>query len=558
MAQGKVTNRQKMINMMYLVLLAILVLNVSAEALDAFARIRQELKKTASDVNISSADFIRRMKEEINREVEKEGKDKNAGLLDTLDQIRTRTLAITRMLDRHNQEMESIADFDPEKNDFKKKDEQEKNYRYWMGDEEANDRRGNGAAYSLRDSLDAYFSFVSSMYNSQVKVDSMKKEAHKLADPAESSEDENKRWEQYTFEGPVIGNMASLEALKIDVLREEKKLLELLNTRLGGHIFIPDKAIAISAPVSKIVPAGLQFQTKLFVGMVSSQVRPQFSSSNGNISVEEGGNSAILSIPASGNVIRNGEKEGRQTFSATIKVPTATGEFQELTVSEDFIVRKPEVVITSTVVQNLYRDCGNTVTIDVPALGDLYDPVVNASNADIRQSDQARKRFLIDPNGRETVVTVNSRTNGQMFKIDAIKYNVIEPPRPSLDLKVNNRPYSLNTTINRGSRMTLKLIPDREFARLLNDDARYQIDKIEILVKPGLEPPRVVKTIRTDGQDARQEIAVSLGNALNNARVGDKFYIRVNEVYRINYRGKKIADKRISEIEKTFPLILGR
>ena len=49
MANGKETPRQKMIGMMYLVLTAMLALNVSKEAVEAFKRVDQSLTKTTAN-----------------------------------------------------------------------------------------------------------------------------------------------------------------------------------------------------------------------------------------------------------------------------------------------------------------------------------------------------------------------------------------------------------------------------------------------------------------------------------------------------------------------------
>ena len=51
MATGKLSIRQKMINMMYLVLLAILALNVSAEVLKAFYTMEVSLEKTGTNID---------------------------------------------------------------------------------------------------------------------------------------------------------------------------------------------------------------------------------------------------------------------------------------------------------------------------------------------------------------------------------------------------------------------------------------------------------------------------------------------------------------------------
>ena len=50
MAGGKISPRQKMINMMYLVLTALLALNISKDMLKAFAKVNNSLKSNLSNI----------------------------------------------------------------------------------------------------------------------------------------------------------------------------------------------------------------------------------------------------------------------------------------------------------------------------------------------------------------------------------------------------------------------------------------------------------------------------------------------------------------------------
>ncbi|MDR0738060.1 MAG: hypothetical protein LBF39_03190, partial [Prevotellaceae bacterium] len=63
MAGGKLTPRQKMINMMYLVLTAMLALNVSVEVLDAFVLINKSLKQSIETTRVKNkaelSNFVR-------------------------------------------------------------------------------------------------------------------------------------------------------------------------------------------------------------------------------------------------------------------------------------------------------------------------------------------------------------------------------------------------------------------------------------------------------------------------------------------------------------------
>ncbi|MEL6591846.1 MAG: gliding motility protein GldM, partial [Bacteroidota bacterium] len=82
MAAQKLNNRQKMINMMYLILTAMLALNVSSEALDAFVTFHDRLSVSATDANRANLETIDYIRGEVQDEIQNEGKKTNEGLLD--------------------------------------------------------------------------------------------------------------------------------------------------------------------------------------------------------------------------------------------------------------------------------------------------------------------------------------------------------------------------------------------------------------------------------------------------------------------------------------------
>lgn len=549
-------NRQKMINVMYLVLLAILALNVDSAVLDAFVSLRGRLQGSVEEAKRNTGEFVAQMQAEIDREVQNQGKRDNVGLTDTLAQVRARTRHLLALLDQHADTMEVLADYDPQLGEYRHKDELEANQRYWMGpDEDANQRRGTGQAARLRDSLDAYFRYLHALYDAQVKNDSFR-QALRLTEEPNSRLDPGRRWEGQTFGGPVIANLASLEALKVDVLRREKELFDLFNTRLGVNAFVPDTVLPISAPMAREVVAGTEFQTRLFVGMSSRTVTPEFVSPSGQVQRDPAGNSALLTVQADGRSIPAGQTEGRQRYRATIRVPKATGGYQDLVLEEEFVVRKPTVSVTAAAIQRLYRQCGNVVNIDVPELGAQYQPVIEASNATVRQANDNRKKFMIIPTGRNTTLTVSSRSNGRLLQIDQLPYRVVDPPKPQVELRVNNRPYPGAGDVPKNARFGLRLIPDGEFAQNLPRDARYGAKKVEVLLKDGLQPARPVKTIVLDGQDLTQLKGLPMPREVFNARPGARLYIRVQGIYRVNYQGQRVPDNRFSEWERTFSLDL--
>jgi gliding motility-associated protein GldM len=573
MAGGKLSPRQKMINMMYLVLLALLAMNITTEVLDAFDILRVELANSAAAANSANDNFAESMKDEIRDEIDNEGKKDNEGLLnDTIPMIRDKTLGTIAVIDSHITEMERIGEKDSITGELTKKDQLEDNHVYWMGkgDQEIANQvedfgpRGGGQAFRLRDEIDEYSRWMVNMYNAQLKGDDAEEKKLKLDDyllkdriayneKGEPNPQYNETWESYNFKGPVGANIAYLEALKAKVYSREKELLNLLNERLGVATFKVDKVVPINAPTATIVPAGLQFQSKLYVAMSSSQIKPRFSGAG--VKPDEGGNSATLTVTANGARIPKGKKEGKQGYSATIQVPKATGGFETLNVQGEFTVRKPEVVITSASVQNLYRNCGNAVNIDVPALGELYNPKINlAGGGSARQSEKDRKTWLLVPTGRKAVVQVSSLTNGQLVKIDDVQYNVIEPPKPSIVMEANGRAYDGTTPLPATSRIKIYIKADPEFRAALPRDARYSVNQVEVLAQLSLGPPTRVNTVR-GSNDMESGVQVSLGTRVRQARRGTKVYVRVDKISRINYKGDKIEDKRLSEMERTLSFV---
>ena len=558
MASGKLSPRQKMINMMYLVLTALLALNVSKEVLDAFEIIRGKLNTTALTANSNATNFISGMKETIDAEVKNEGKRTNVGLKDTLDQISAQTAAMIKEIDDHVVALEDLIGVDPETGEIEKKDELEANYQYWMGQNDlADGGHGNGKGTDLRQKMNEYYAYLANIqkYNTKDPQQRAQVKAKEVPEKIPGKDGQMKTWELYNFDGPVIGNLAILEAFKSDIYEEQKKLLDFLNGRLGVNAFVSNKVIAVNSPTSTIVPAGLPFETRLAIALSSSTIKPKYASGSGAIEMQDDG-TALLKITASGGAIPKGKTEGKQSYSATIQVPKATGGFETIQVNEEFTVRKPSVEITSASVQNLYRNCANDVNIRVPALGDYYNPKVSASSASVQGSQKSKEQFRIIPTGKNCVVSVSNVLNGKTTKVGDVPYKVIEPPKPSVAIGVNGKILQGPTPVRKGSRVQVTLIPDVDFKTALPSDARYQISKITVKAKLSLGAPRTVNSINSAGRDATRPITVPLGAQVNSAKSGTTVYIELEDIIRVNFQGKKIVDKRFLATEKLGTIVI--
>ena len=148
------------------------------------------------------------------------------------------------------------------------------------------------------------------------------------------------------------------------------------------------------------------------------------------------------------------------------------------------------------------------------------------------------------------MVSVNSRTQGQLIKIDDLKYQVISPPKPEIDFRVNNRAYNGTGIVPKTSRFRVKLNPDPEFKRLLPKDARYRISKIDILLKDRIGPPRKVASVNVSGQNALNFIDIRMPAEVRQAPAGSKVFVQLDGIQRVNFQGRA-ENLNIGELERT-------
>ncbi len=244
MAGQKLTPRQKMINLMYLVLTALLALNVSAEVLQAFQNLADSLQNTAEQFQKNNKDLADAIKAAVQKEIE-QGSRKNEPLLAEVDRVRAKADSVTGKLREYAQALfdESIAGKDPETGRLKRLDERENNYRFWMGkNDAANGGRGEGKALEMHRLLDSFVDWANRFYayHAGGKLPNGGKGFNPLVlDPKDNpyvkeKESKEKTWEYFTFHmTPAVANLAVLYKYVNDVYVIETEILNLLSLSWG-------------------------------------------------------------------------------------------------------------------------------------------------------------------------------------------------------------------------------------------------------------------------------------------------------------------------------------
>ena len=202
----------------------------------------------------------------------------------------------------------------------------------------------------------------------------------------------------------------------------------------------------------------------------------------------------------------------------------------------------PGFSVHSASVTLLYWKAGNTLHITphgVPAGAPLQ---VRASSAEVLPSAADGGKFTIVPTGRNCVVTVDATIDGQRVPLGTRTFRVIKPPKPTLEVRVNNQPYNGLSPISKRSNVVIRVTPDSDFQAALPQDARYTINTVDLLVQRSLGAPTRVGSFSGSGRSGAQGVPVPLGNRLSADTPGAKIYFRVDRVYRVNFKGQNIEE----------------
>ncbi|MFI5170856.1 MAG: GldM family protein [Chitinophagales bacterium] len=251
--------RQLMINLMYLVLTALLALNVSAEILNAFNTVNKSIDDSNNKLTSKNSDYIKAITLTA----------KNDPRPATQDNLRKATDAqkisndFVAFVEVYKEKIKELAGGpntkDPNKL-LKTEGEMEKTSHWLVKDKEG-------------DKLEAEIIATRNKFLALVGNTAMEVPLNVTPVPASAK---SKTWTEYNFDRvPAIAITTILTKLQQDAKSTESSILENLATGININDFKIDKMAAIVASPSSYVRKGTEYTAKIFVGATSTAINPQ-------------------------------------------------------------------------------------------------------------------------------------------------------------------------------------------------------------------------------------------------------------------------------------------
>jgi gliding motility-associated protein GldM len=521
MAGGKETPRQRMIGMMYLVLTALLALQVSNQILQKFVLLNDGIERTSKNYVLKNESMVG----SIEYTIAQQGNNaKDLPKVDAAKKIRAATKEIYDYLEGLKAQLIEEANVKNAEGNYVSGSLKNTEV---PGNLFANQGKGEELKKKLNDYPKTIEGVLKGVGISDLKFRPIARDAAEIEIFANDMEARGKSFVAINFiKSPVGAVIAILSQFQNEVLNIESESLTTMANTIGSFYFKADITEAKISAISNVVAAGTKFEGTMFIASSSSSAIPTMTLDGRTVPVDEKGFGKIefTATPA-------GSYDDRGLAKKVLRgeiITNVGGEDTALPIEYEYFVAQPVIKITSEVVQQLYAGCANDLSIDVPALGNTYAPEFTVTNGDKINGAKPGQVTIIPKASGKVTIGVSSGGN----KIGDETFDIKPVPNPTISIQAANGSeldisQAHNINVLSGIKITAK--SDPTFARTMARDANYAVSGGEITL------------VRNDvPRGAPVAIGAGMRSLLSGAASGDIVVVRINQVTRTNFRGEKI------------------
>ncbi len=408
------TPRQKMIGMMYLVLTAMLALNVSTDILNGFALVDDSLHESMEAAEVRNQVLLDRIEQGYRSNPAKyqDAHNRAGDLIAKSDSLYDYI---------HNFKYNIAVLVDGEEADTAVREISDLSNLDYTGQYAIVE--GNGAI--LREKINDYRMYLMSI----ARRDSTEWNKLFATPQGKNADGDPISWEESLFEGmPVGASITLLTKIQNDIRTAQSELLQTLNERVTGRDVKVNKLQAYVIPESKNVVQGGQYTAKIILAGIDSTQIPEYYVGNTQL-----GEDGMYTFTAS--------TVGTQTYNGKIVVKRGTrGRTEEYPFTGEYHVSAPTATISNEDLNVMYRDFDNRFRVSVPGVPNEAVKI-SVTGATCKQSNGI---WLIRPtgNGKTVVVTVSADFgDGKSQDMGKQSYRVKPKPTPNAYFMVGEKAY---------------------------------------------------------------------------------------------------------------------
>ncbi len=397
--------RQKMINLMYIVLTAMLALNVSSDVLDGFTQVEDGLQKSNVNVSRSNDAVFATLAAAAEQNPEKAGhwhqkaqvvRDDSQQLINMIDSLKWEIVvqadgknARPGVIDnREDTEAASVVMLNPVTNH----------------------------GQQLRQELDRYRAFVAPMVTDSTKRSSiyaaLTTEPFQRKGMTGQSREESKNENQ-----PEVTAITLLTKLQNDIRYAEGEALNSLLSNVDAGDVRVNEINAFVIPQSRYVMRGGQYTANIVLAAVDTTARPSIFIGDKQLP----DNNGIYQITTTSS--------GTYDYSGHLEVTHGDGTVTRHPFSSSYVVMDPAATVSATMMNVLYAGIDNPISISVPGVPQQSVSATMTNGSLTRQGDG----WVARPGkpGDEAVIAVSATIDGRPQQVSSYTFRVRRLPDPT-------------------------------------------------------------------------------------------------------------------------------
>jgi gliding motility-associated protein GldM len=464
MAGGKETPRQKMIGMMYLVLTALLALNVSKEILNSFVLINDSLVVTNTNFEGKNASQYQAFQLALANDPKKVEPWMKKALMvkGAADSLVLHVEALKQYLIMKTDKLDSVevngllrAVANASNDDQRKaaqvlvdsvfslrnvnsKDNYDIPTNIMIGGDEGNPKNGPYTANELKGVIDSFRDRLISVVEPG-KGASIINALQKNFDTETKlriSESEFQPWQLANFSHiPLAAVVTNLTKIQTDIRNAESDVVKYLFAEVDASDFKFD-TLAAKVIAPNLVFLGDDYSAEIFVAAFSTTQNPAVHIGS---KVDTVANKIIGSVDSTSVKVDRGvgvytvkaTGEGLKEYAGVVKVKTPSGVVNSYPFKSEYMVMKSGVVVSPTKMNVLYRGVKNPISISVP--GVPHENVVATLEGGSLRADAAsgKGNYIAEVAGGSTAkVKVSAKLDGKTRPMGDFEFRVKEVPPP--------------------------------------------------------------------------------------------------------------------------------
>jgi gliding motility-associated protein GldM len=484
MAGGKQTPRQRMMGILYLVLLGLIALDVPDSLLDAFKNISDSLTASQSNVQVGIDNTFNafektKLKEQPERAKPIYGRAKQASKL--ADDLNNYVESLKKEL------VDETGGVDVTTNDYKGRENLDASVDLMV------DRKKKAFELSkkINETREALLGLLDAKERVGVKLSlTTTPPLHKTGFP-------DKSWEQANFgEGiPMGAAMTAFVKIQSDTKNAENEIVKKILGEVDQAVVNLDQFNAVAVAPTSYVLVGQPYTAEVFLTASDSKSSPVISVDGGRLPTEAG----------RGKYNGSTGSEGVHTWIGTISVKQNDGSMKTYTTQpQTYTVARPSAVVSPDKMNVLYIGVPNPVSVSAPGIA-KKDLKVSMTGGNITASGNGYIA-TVSTMGTATVNVSGEVSKGRVMVLGSTLFRVkrIPDPKPEFAGKSGGKTSAANLKAQ-----------DAVFAKLENFefDAKFSVTRFTMVVLK----PRQDALINTASGN---QLSSAMHSALNTITTG--------------------------------------